>query len=153
MSKDVKPLVIGAGNELRRDDAAGIEAARRVAALAGGAIDVIEAAGDLSDLCALWAGRERVIIVDALRTGAPCGAVQRIDGAAGPMPACAGASTHGFGIGEAVELARALGRLPASLVIYGIAGRDFGHGAGLTPEVARAVEEAALEIVRACGHA
>jgi hydrogenase maturation protease len=53
-----------------------------------------------------------------------------------------GASTHGLGVAEAVALGDALGRLPRRLIIIGIEGRRFEVGADLSPEVARAVDEA-----------
>lgn len=150
----MKPLVVGAGNDLRGDDAAGLQTARRVRSLAGPTIDVLEASGDLTDLAAQWAGRERVIVIDAARSGARCGSVHRLDGAIDPLgEAFPGASTHGFGLAGAVELARALGRLPPSLVIYGIEGRTFEAGAALSPEVARSVEALAARIARECAGA
>ena len=42
------------------------------------------------------------------------------------------ASSHGIGLGDTVELARVLGRLPASLTVLAVVGRDFGFGTGLT---------------------
>jgi hydrogenase maturation protease len=56
----------------------------------------------------------------------------------------------GFGsawAAEAVELARALGRLPARTVIYGIEGESFEVGHELTLAVATAAEHVA-EAVR-----
>jgi hydrogenase maturation protease len=48
-------------------------------------------------------------------------------------------STHAFGVAEAVELARELGRLPGRLEVYAIEGADFSAGAELSAEVASAV--------------
>ena len=59
-----------------------------------------------------------------------------------PLPAVfSRSSTHSFGVAEAVELARALGRLPARVVVFGIEGRDFTPGEGLSPDVDAAVDE------------
>jgi hydrogenase maturation protease len=49
-------------------------------------------------------------------------------------------STHGLGVGEAIELARTLNRMPNSLTVYGIEGGSFRTGVGLSPEVERAAE-------------
>ena len=51
------------------------------------------------------------------------------------------ASSHSIGLGDTVELARVLGRLPARLTVLAVVGRDFGFGVGLTAEVAAAVAE------------
>ena len=53
------------------------------------------------------------------------------------MPA--GSSAHALGICEAIELARALGQLPARVVVYVIESRRGLPGAGLSPEVEQAV--------------
>jgi hydrogenase maturation protease len=47
---------------------------------------------------------------------------------------------------EAVQLARALGRLPGRLLVIGIEGKRFDSGAGLSPEVERAAERLADEL-------
>ena len=57
-----------------------------------------------------------------------------------------GASTHGLGLAEAIELGRALGRLPARLVVYAIEGQGYATGAPLSPPVARAAEEVVGEL-------
>jgi hydrogenase maturation protease len=56
-------------------------------------------------------------------------------------------STHGFGVAEAVELARSLGRLPRRLILYLAEGAQFEIGAPLSPAVAEAVDKAAARIV------
>jgi len=58
-------------------------------------------------------------------------------------------SSHGLGVLEAIELGRVLGMLPDRLVVYGIVGRDFQHGQGLSPEV----EHAAHIVIGRLSHA
>ena len=138
-------LVIGAGNELRRDDAAGLEVARRLAVVAG--VEVREARGDMTSLADLWDAANRVVVVDAARSGAPPGSVHRFDATSDPLPAAFGrGSTHALGVADAVELARALGRLPATLIVYGIEGEDFSAGAGLSEAAVRGIDEAVTRI-------
>jgi hydrogenase maturation protease len=57
-------------------------------------------------------------------------------------------STHGFGLAEAIELARALGGLPPRCVVYAIEGSSFEEGAALSPPVVAAAAEVAR---RLCG--
>ncbi len=88
-----------------------------------------------------------MVVIDAARTGAPAGSVLRFDAAEKPLPAgFFRSSTHAFGVAEAVELARALGRLPGRVVVYGIEGRSFEAGGRLSKEVRRAVEEVAARV-------
>ena len=99
-----------------------------------------------------WPGCEHVILVDATAPSGTPGQIRVWNGDANPWPQdvfrC---STHAFGVREAVELARALNRLPQMLMIYGIEGKQFSFGAPLSPEVERSVEFLAqqlLELVR-----
>jgi hydrogenase maturation protease len=126
--------VIGVGNAARGDDAAGLLAARAV----GG----IELEGDASALLDLLDGLDAAIVVDAVRSGAPAGTVHRFDAAGGPLPTAirSSTSTHLVGIAEAIELARALDRLPPRVTVYAIEGERFDLGAPVTPAVAAAVD-------------
>ena len=56
-------------------------------------------------------------------------------------------STHAFGVGEVIELARALGRLPGRVIVYGVEGAEFAACDGLSPAVAAAVEPLAAELI------
>ena len=128
-----RPRLIGLGNAWRGDDAAGLAVARR--------LDGVAHEGDAVALLELWAGASQAVVVDAAASGAAPGTVHRFDGAR-PLPArtLRSSSTHAFGLADAVELARALGRLPPRLEIYAIEGADFTLGAPLSPAVATAVE-------------
>jgi hydrogenase maturation protease len=136
--------VIGIGNPLRGDDAAGLLVARRVRELAGDDVEVRELEGEPSRLIDAWQGAATAVVADAARSGAVPGTVMRFDATEGPLPPSLSAtSTHALGLGDAVELARALGRLPSRLIVYAIEGARFGAGDTLTPTVAAAVDTAA----------
>ncbi len=139
-------LVIGVGNAYRHDDALGLVLARRVKARCGGRVTVLEASGEGAALLEAWAGACAVIVLDAVSSGAAPGTVFRFDASAQPIPArFFHYSTHAFSVAEAVEMARALGRLPRTMLVYGVEGADFAAGEGLSP----AVEAAATEVVEA----
>jgi hydrogenase maturation protease len=141
-------IVIGVGNAWRGDDAAGLAVARRVRELAPPGVEVREVEGDASALVDAWAGAERVVVVDAAASGAPPGTVSRFDAVSEPLPVrSVRSSTHAFGVPDAVELSRALGRLPRSLDVYAIEGASFTAGDQLTPVVERAVESLAAALV------
>jgi hydrogenase maturation protease len=50
-------------------------------------------------------------------------------------------------VAGAFRLAQAVGNAPKRVVVVGIEGQDFGQGEGLSPAVARAVEDAARHVV------
>lgn len=132
-------VVIGLGNDRRGDDAAGLEVARRV----GG----IEHDGDLADLALDWSRDDDVVVVDAMVSGAPIGAVRRFDALAEPLPRTRSAwSSHAFDLPAALELARVLHRLPRRLAVVGIEGANFELGAAMSEEVAAAVDAVAASL-------
>jgi hydrogenase maturation protease len=100
-------------------------------------MEVREIHGDPSALLDVWLGREGVVLVDAMRSGASPGTIRRWDASSGRLPErrYAPASTHAAGLAETIELARALGRLPARLIVYGVEGRRYDAGAGLSHEL------------------
>jgi hydrogenase maturation protease len=134
-------LVIGVGNEYRSDDAAGLVVARRLRQLSLGNVTVIEASGEGTDLMESWKGADTVIIVDAASSGAKPGTIHRIDARAQRIPTgLLRYSTHAFSVGEAVELARAMNRLPPRMVVYGIEGERFDEGTVLSRAVQGSVD-------------
>jgi hydrogenase maturation protease len=151
-SEESTALIIGIGNASRGDDAAGLIAARLIkeALLAlpdppdPGRVAVLEQDGEGTALVALWEGAGTVILIDAARSGAAPGSIHRFDVRSQPLPVgLRRCSTHAFGVVEAIELARALDRLPPRLIVYGIEGRSFS--AGEVPS--EAVEAAARAVV------
>jgi hydrogenase maturation protease len=144
------PKVIGVGNRWRGDDAAGLVAAQRLRESPAGA-DVLELEGEPVALLDAWEGEGRVIVIDAVVSGSEPGTVHRIDAIEDELPDfMRRTSTHALGLAEAVELGRALDRLPGGLIVLGIEGSSFEAGDALTPGaergVAAAVERAAAEL-------
>jgi hydrogenase maturation protease len=144
-------LVVGLGRTDRGDDGAGPAVARAVVARlpAGGRV-LVRAEEDPTALLDLWEGHDHVVLVDAVVTGEPAGTLHRLlvgtDAPPLPPDSWAGtgrAGTHAFGLATAVELGRALGRLPARVVVIGIEAGTLDLGEDLSPAVAAAVEEAA----------
>jgi hydrogenase maturation protease len=145
----VKRVVVGVGNALRGDDAVGIAVAERLRGRVPADVDVVECEQEPSRLLDAWGDADLALVVDACASGEPLGAVHRFDVSGEPLPARVfRSSTHAFGVGDAVELARALGRLPRHVVVYGVEGGQFAAGAALSPEVESAVEQVAEEVIR-----
>jgi hydrogenase maturation protease len=144
-------LVIGIGNDVRGDDAAGLAAARALAGRVPPGVEVIESTGDAAQLIESWAGASEVVVIDAMRAGLAPGERVRLEIRAGE-PGQADLlecwlSSHGLGLATAVRLGRALGRLPDRLCIHGVelAGTEWGEG--LSPAVAHGVDEVVEEIL------
>ncbi|MBO1334418.1 hydrogenase maturation protease [Streptomyces sp. VRA16 Mangrove soil] len=158
MAGHTRIAVIGVGNEFRRDDGVGwaavallAERARQRPLPPGTRLATCD--GDPGRLIGLWEGAELAVVLDAAHAhpGTP-GRVHRIELDAVRLNRPPEAGSHGLGLGEAVELARVLGRLPGRLVVYAVEGADSSLGTQMTPDVAASVEHLARtvedEIVR-----
>jgi hydrogenase maturation protease len=146
-------LVVGIGTRYRTDDAAGLIAAERLRAQGPAAVSIVEHEGEGVSLLERLQGWEAAILIDAMSSGASPGTIQRFEAEARPLPArIFRHSTHAISVADAVELGRALGQLPRSLIVFGIEGHDFEAGVGLSPEVEwslqQVVEQAIWEIRR-----
>jgi hydrogenase maturation protease len=138
------PLVIGIGNADRGDDGAGLTVARRLMNRRLRGVRVVEHSGESTSLLDCLSSADSAYVVDACLADGPPGTIRRFDVAAAALPQGAfGWSTHGMGLAHAVELARALGRLPRRCVVYAIDGQSYEVGAALSPEVAAAAERVA----------
>lgn len=136
-------LVIGVGNEMRSDDALGLIVARKVAERCPKTISTIEQSGEGAALMASWQGKETVVVIDAVQSGAASGSLFRFDVHHEPIPRkFFHYSTHDFSVAEAIELARVLKTLPPRMIVYGVEGASFEPGIGLSPAA-----ESASEIV------
>jgi len=140
-------LLAAAGNRLRRDDGAGPRLLDILHGEFRGRVTFLESGGDPLALISKWRPDDRVLLVDAVRSGAPSGTIHRFDSddrsIVPPSPAV---SSHGIGVAELVELARRTGRSPGRLVFYGIEGSEFELGEGLSAPVERSLAPAAARI-------
>jgi hydrogenase maturation protease len=146
MRTHTRIAVIGVGNEFRRDDGVGwavVEQLRKRAEAGPHPSDTVWATcdGDPGRLIALWESAALAVVVDAAHAhpGTP-GRVHRLELDAQRLDGPRTTSSHGLGLGEAVELARVLGLLPDHLIVYAVEGADGSFGTGLSPSVAAAVD-------------
>jgi len=137
-------LVLGVGNPYRHDDGVGPEVAER---LADSGIATRAESGEGAELMEAWRGFSHVILVDAAASGAAAGTLHRFEAAESRLPTgLFHYSSHLFSVAEAIEMARILDRLPERMTVYGIEGRDFSYGEGLSVEVAAAADFVEAEI-------
>jgi len=144
----MKILVLGLGQSLRGDDAAGLDAVRfwqeKYTETAGRVrVELCELPGLV--LLDMLEGMDAAILVDAVQTPAPAGTVIHLDPdeLAGFAPDAR--SAHGWGVAETLQLGSSLVPLltKCRITLIGITGRQFGMGAGLSPQVRAALQEAA----------
>lgn len=144
----IPTVIIGAGNEFRSDDGVGRHVARRLVWLVPQEVMVRESQGEALTLIDIWAEASRVILIDAVAPEGSPGEVRRFEASEQALPSeYFHASTHAFGVADAIEMARTLGQLPRTVIVYGVEGENFENGAELSPSVQRGCDEVVQRIL------
>jgi hydrogenase maturation protease len=140
-------LVLGIGQSLRGDDAAGLEAVhlwltRYPESAAVVRVEYSELPG--LGLLELLKDQEAAIIVDAVQATASAGRVICLDTTGLVSFSPGTGSAHGWGVAETLQLGRSL--YPwlekCQITLIGIVGKDFKMGSGLSLEVRKGLDEA-----------
>lgn len=151
----VNTRILCLGNELVRDDGAGIRIGRILMGLPLPAEIRVELAPHLGfDLLDVVASADRVVLVDAMSTGRAPGTCVVLDGQAIERYGAGSSASHTIGIAELMELARKLSpeRPAATLHFVGVEGFAFtDYGTEMSPEVERAIPEAVDAVLRIVG--
>lgn len=147
-------VIVGIGNEFRRDDGVGLHVARLIQTLGLDNVRVVSGIAEGTALLDIWDHANRSYVIDCAVSGSEPGVIHRFDVDSHQIPADIfnGYSTHNISVTDAVELARALGRLPEHLTVIGIEGGDFAAGMGLSAEVALAAQLVVEDIVTEIGN-
>jgi hydrogenase maturation protease len=143
----VRTLVLGLGNEYAGDDAAGVLAVRVVRRPAGAGADVVESAASGLALLEVFAGYDRAVVVDSIRTGrAPAGAIVEL--ALAEVGRVTAPSIHQAGIPELAAVAERLGLgFPAQTRVLAVeVAQSPTFGAPLSEPVAAAIPELARRV-------
>jgi hydrogenase maturation protease len=149
----MRTLIIGLGNPLVTDDSVGLCVAAQLRELLAGRSDVAVADDYWGGLRLMeqMVGYERVIVIDALRSGAAPGTIHHL--APGDMPTQRSASSHDMTLPTALALGRQAGLpLPEdnAIVLVGIEAEDIlNFGETCTPAVAAAVSRAVADVLAA----
>jgi hydrogenase maturation protease len=143
------------GNELVRDDGAGIRIGRILMELPLPAAVSVELAPQLGfDLLDVVASADRVVLVDAMSTGRPPGTCVTLAGQAIERYGAGASASHTIGIAELMALARRLApeRTAATLHFVGVEGIAFTeYGTEMSREVEAAIPEAVDAVLRIVG--
>ncbi|HET6847077.1 MAG TPA: hydrogenase maturation protease, partial [Anaerolineales bacterium] len=149
----VTVLLAGIGHSLRGDDAAGLEAVQTwQRAYPDSAsdprirIELLESPG--IDLAHLLQDTEAGVLVDAVLSGGTPGEIHRFSELDISHFSAAGESVHGWGIPQALRMAKALGWSTSTgkLTVIGIEALQSEMGAPLSPAVQNALPAAAAAI-------
>ena len=143
-------LVIGVGNRDRGDDGVGPYVCDRLRRRVGEGARVVVCEGSTLDLPLRWGPGDRVIVVDAVAPGARPGRVVTLDVTDDPLPHRGSVSTHDVDVSAAIELARALGRMPSRLLVVGVEAEHTDVGASMSAPVVAAADAVVDQLAELC---
>jgi hydrogenase maturation protease len=133
-------IIIGIGNDFRRDDGVGLAVAYQIAERNLPGVRVLSGIGEPAALLEAWDGAAHAVVVDAV-TGANTAPGRIRRWTAPDLEATAVVSSHALGLTQTCALGQALSRMPDELVVFTVDVADTNHGIGLTPAVAAAVPD------------
>lgn len=138
----IDPIIVGVGNPFRGDDGAGwVVIDRMDKRVKGSLIKLVKMRGDIGDLLEIFERYQKVYLVDACSSEELGGNWKRIDVHQEALPDESGqTSTHGFGISQAIALAKNLGLLPKQLILYVIPGINYSISNTLSESVLKNIE-------------
>ncbi|MBI5639537.1 MAG: HyaD/HybD family hydrogenase maturation endopeptidase [Nitrospirae bacterium] len=143
-----KILILGVGSILMMDEGLGIRAVeelekryrfpKNVEILDGGTSGI--------ELLSYIAGKDYLIVVDAIKSGNSPGTVLRIEGADVPARFRTRISPHQLGISDLIATATLTDELPKKLVLFGIEPKEIVMKLGLSDEVKKGMDHL-LEVI------
>jgi hydrogenase maturation protease len=146
----VDTLIIGCGNLLRGDDGVGPMVIRRLWDLGlPPGVRVADGGTGGMDVAFKMRGADRVVIIDAARTGSPPGTLYQVPGhELEQLPPLDGINLHMFRWDHALAFGRWLlkDEYPRDITVYLIEGACFDFGAGLSPAVAQQMDALAQRL-------
>ena len=133
--------MLGIGNILMNDDAAGVLVVQALAEkyifsqelviLDGGTLGL--------DLLPFLEGVDRLLVVDAVETGGTVGSIVRMTGDDIPLALATKVSPHQMGLKDLLLVADLQGYAPKEMVLWGVQPGSIEMDIELSPEVAKAV--------------
>ncbi len=157
MTRGRSLLILGLGNVICGDDGLGVAAVERLArtyelpagaeALDGGTLGL--------SLLAHVTGADDLLLVDAVRTGAPPGTLVRLAGDDVAPAVRERLSVHQIGVADLLDAMRLLGEVPRRVVLLGLVPETLELGLGRSPAVAARIDELVAAVAReaaALGH-
>ncbi len=139
-------VAVGIGARDCGDDALGPEVCDRIRRL-DSTVDVWIVEADATTVAMLWRPDDRVVVIDAVTTGAAPGTVTQFD----PALLAASAAAQGIRIADALRLSDVRGTRPRELWVLGVEAAAVVPGTRLSPAVAGTVDDTAARVLELLG--
>jgi hydrogenase maturation protease len=145
--------IIGLGQSMRGDDAAGLAVVQLWGEMYSGEnrppnVEAIRSELPGLGLLDLLEGARLAILVDAVRSGAAPGTIHVLSSDQLESFTAETSSAHGWGVAETLALGQVLApsSMPQKIVLIGIEAGDVSIGETLSPEVIAAIPQAAQAV-------
>ncbi len=139
--------IIGIGNPFRSDDGIGWAVIEALEGRVSSRVALHQARSDIAELMEYFSRYQTVYLVDACQGEGLIGSFKRIE-SLDELEQESFVSTHGFGLAQAIALAKNCRELPDRLVIYAIYVDRFQLGSELSVEAKSAVEEVVQRLLQ-----
>lgn len=141
--------MLGIGNLLMNDDAAGIRVVQALVEKYSFPADVkVVDGGTLGlDLLPYLEGVDRLLVIDAVETGAAAGTIVRLNGEDIPLALATKVSPHQMGLKDLLLVADLQGYLPPLMVLWGVQPESIEMDIEMSPAVAEAVPVLELKVL------
>lgn len=141
-------LVLGVGNILLTDEAIGVHIAEALAEryILPDYVEVMDGGTAGMELLDSMAGRDHLIITDAIVTAAP-GTIRILRDEEVPALFTNKISPHQLGLSDVLSALRFYGEFPAKLTLVGVVPASLEPDIGLTPQLQAAVEPALQQVL------
>jgi len=143
MANTANILVLGIGNVLLTDEGVGVRAINELARryVFSEQVELLDGGTAGIELLRHIAGRDHLIIIDAMKCGQPPGTVVRVEGADVPAAFRTRISPHQLGLSDLLAAAMLTGELPANLVLFGVEPASLEPGLDLSDVVEASVDK------------
>lgn len=142
-------LLLGLGNLLMNDDAAGVrvvQALQKKYKFPTG-VNVMDGGTLGLDLLPYLEGVDRLLVVDAVETGAAAGTIVRLNGEDIPLALATKVSPHQMGLKDLLLVADLQGYAPPLMVLWGVQPESIEMDIEMSPAVAAAVPLLELKVL------
>jgi len=138
----LRTLLLGIGNTLMNDDAAGVLVVQALAEKYNFSQELVVLDGGTLglDLLPHLEGVDRLLVVDAVETGGAVGSIVRMTGDDIPMALATKVSPHQMGLKDLLLVADLQGYAPKEMVLWGVQPGSIEMDIELSPEVSKAVD-------------
>lgn len=142
-------LILGVGNLLLSDEAVGVRLVQRLAQeyRFSPSIELLDGGTAGMELLEAMACRDHLILLDAVRTGAPAGTVVTLVDEQIPTFFGRKISPHQLGLADVLSALHMTDELPKRLTLIGVVPQSLAPHIGLSEEVSGAMEEAKARVL------